>query len=93
VPWLAPSFTWSERVGQGLGPFGEGESTGEAEAGGADGGPEAGALPVDVDEVPPPAVVLDELPHPAASMAAQVSATAGRARRVRSRVVSITVSF
>ena len=93
MPWLAPSFTWRERVGQGLGPFGGGESTGEAEAGGEDGGPEAGALPVDVDELPPPAVVLEVLPHPVASTAAQVSATAGSARRVRSRVVSITVSF
>jgi hypothetical protein len=94
VPWLTPSFTWRERVGQGPGLFGAGEPVGEAGAVAADGGGEAGALPVEsADGVLPLAVVLEELPHPVASTAAQVSATAGRARRVRSRVVSITVSF
>jgi hypothetical protein len=60
----------------------------------ADAGDEAGALPVEFAEgVLPLAVVLDELLHPVAITAAQVSATAGRARRVRSGIVSITVSL
>jgi predicted Zn-dependent protease with MMP-like domain len=89
VPWLTPSFTWRERVGQGPGPAGTGEAGELAGAAGAD---DAGALLAGGAEVAlPPAVVLEELPHPAASTAAQVSTTAGNARRARSRVVSITV--
>jgi predicted Zn-dependent protease with MMP-like domain len=89
VPWLTPSFTWRERVGQGPGPAGEdGELAGAA---GDDAGDEAGLLAAGVEGALPLAVVLEELPHPAASTAAQVSVTAGSARRARSRVVSITV--
>jgi len=91
VPWLTPSFTWSDRVGQGPGPVGVGAVLAESAA--ADDGDAAGALLGGADEAPPPAVLLEELPHPVASTAAQVSATAGSTRRVRSRVVSITVSF
>jgi hypothetical protein len=91
VPWLTPSFTWRERVGQGPGPAGAGE---DGELAGAAGADDAGALlAAGAEGVPPLAVVLEELPHPVASTAAQVSATAGSARRARSRVVSITVSF
>ena len=89
VPWPTPSFTWRERVGQGPGPAGAGEAGELAGAAGAD---DAGALLAGgAEEALPPAVVLEELPHPAASTAAQVSTTAGSARRARSRVVSITV--
>jgi predicted Zn-dependent protease with MMP-like domain len=94
VPWLTPSFTWRERVGQGPGPGGAGESVGEAGAVGADDGDDAGApMSVGAGDVLPPAVVLEALPHPVAITAAQVSATAGRTRRARSRGVSITVSL
>jgi len=70
-----------------------GGSVAEAGAVGADDGDEAGALVAAGAEASPAAPLLEELLHPEASTAAQVSATAGRARRVRSRVVSITVSF
>ncbi|HEY2305874.1 MAG TPA: hypothetical protein VGI05_08350 [Streptosporangiaceae bacterium] len=93
MPWLTPSFTWRERVGQGPGPAGAGEEAGEL-AGVAGADDEGGALlAAGAEGAPPLAVVLEELPHPVASTAAQVSATVGSARRVRSRVVSITVSF
>jgi len=89
VPWLTPSFTWRERVGQGPGPAGEdGELAGAA---GDEAGDEAGLLAAGAEGALPLAVVLEELPHPAASTAAQVSVTAASARRARSRVVSITV--
>jgi hypothetical protein len=90
VPWLTPSFTWRERVGQGPGPGGAGESVGEA---GAEGTDDGAPMAVGAGGVLPPAVVLEALPHPVAITAAQVSATAGRARRVRSGIVSITVSL
>jgi hypothetical protein len=41
--------------------------------------------------LPLAALLLEELPHPVARTAAQVSATAGNARRARSRVESITI--
>jgi hypothetical protein len=85
-----PSFTWRERVGQGAGPAGAGEAAGvvawTAAADVADFDGEllaVGALPL--------AVVLEELPHPVARAAAQLSTTAGNARRARSRVEFITI--
>src|SRR6266700_193286 len=88
VPWLTPSFTWSDRVGQGPGPGGAdwaGVAAGAGDAGAgallAEGA--GGALPL--------AVVLDVLPHPVARTAVQVSAAAGSARRTRSRVDCITI--
>jgi hypothetical protein len=49
----------------------------------------AGALLADCP-VPLP-VVLEELPHPVARAAVQLSTTAGNARRARSRVEFITI--
>jgi hypothetical protein len=93
VPWLTPIFTWRERVGHGPGPGGAGESVGEAGAEEADDGDAGAPVTEGAEDVLPLAVVLEELAHPVAITAAQVSATAGRARRVRSRVVSIAVSL
>jgi len=91
VPWPTPSFTWRERVGQGPGPAAPGEDGELAGAAGDDAGDEAGLLAEGAEGALPLAVLLEELPHPAASTAAQVSAAAGSARRASSRVVSITV--
>jgi hypothetical protein len=91
VPWPTPSFTWRDRVGQGAGPAGAGEAAGVvAWAAGADvAGAEVAALLA--DGALPLAVVLEELPHPVARAAAQLSTTAGNARRARSRVEFITI--
>src|SRR6266704_2863204 len=89
VPWLTPSVTWSDRVGQG--PGGADWAGVAAGAAGADDA-EAGALLAEgADGALPLAVVLDVLPHPVARTAAQVSAAAGSARRARSRVGCITI--
>src|SRR6266566_6276881 len=90
VPWPTPSFTWSDRVGQGPGPGGA-DWAGVA-AGTGDAGAGAGALLAEgAGGALPLAVVLDVLPHPVARTAVQVSAAAGSARRARSRVDCITI--
>jgi hypothetical protein len=96
VPWLTPSLTWSDRVGHGGGPAGPGELAGEAAgAAGADAaGVVAGALLTEAAGAEfPLAPVLEELPHPVAKAATQVSAAAGSARRAARRDEFITISF
>jgi hypothetical protein len=92
VPCVAPSLTWSERVGHGPGPAGAGD-----EVLGAAAGESAGDAALVRDDaagatVLPLAVVLEELPQAAARAATQVNAAAVTARRATRGVGSITVS-
>ena len=83
-----------DRVGQGGGPAGAGELAGEAAEAGAAAGVVAGALLAEgAGAALSLAAVLEELPHPAARAATQVSAAAGSARRATRRDEFITISF
>ena len=90
MPWLTPSFTRSDVVGQGLGP--DGAAGVVAGAAGVAAGVVAGAV---LSGVAGAAlvlgVVLDELAHAVARTATLVSAAAASARRATRWVESITV--
>ena len=91
MPWLAPSFTRSDVVGQGLGPAGAAGVVADA-AGVVGGGVVAGAVLSGVAGAALLlAVVVGELPHAVARTATLVSAAAASARRATRWVESITV--
>jgi len=89
VPWLAPSFTRSDVVGQGLGP--DGAAGVVADAAGVAAGVVAGAVLSDVVGAALLLAVVDELAHAVARTATLVSAAAASARRATRWVESITV--
>jgi predicted Zn-dependent protease with MMP-like domain len=89
VPWLAPSFTRSDVVGQGLGP--DGAAGVVADAAGVAAGVVAGAVLPGVVGAALLLGVVDELAHAVARTATLVSAAAASARRATRWVESITV--